>query len=107
MNAQEIVNLAFSRLGFGLDGSQVTAEQVRLGEQLLRALFAGLPAVPHFDLSDVPAPAQIPLAELLAAELAPSFPGIPAPLPRHLALLRLLAVIRPDDRPIPKAGPIL
>jgi hypothetical protein len=100
MDANGIVRLAFARLGFGVDGAAITAEQFALGETLLRSLFANLDGVPHFTLAEVPEAARIPLADALAVELSPSFPGVPAPMSRASAAIRLLAVIRPDDRPI-------
>ena len=40
-----------------------------------------------------------PLADLLAAEIAPEY-SRPAPVARSRALVRFLAVVNPDDRQI-------
>lgn len=48
-------------------------------------------------VTGVPPAAFVPLASLLAAELAPEY-AVAAPMTRARARLRLLAVIRPDDR---------
>jgi hypothetical protein len=45
----------------------------------------------------VPDEAFIPLANLLAVEISPDFGGA-LPQSRGSALLRLLSVLRPDDR---------
>jgi hypothetical protein len=39
-----------------------------------------------------------PLSALLAVDLAPQYPLVAPPMPRHRAVSRIMAIVRPDDR---------
>lgn len=65
---------------------------------VLDALFAEIETAKNvsWDLTAVPDEAFIPLANLLAAEVAPMFQTVP-PFTRPVSWMRLMAVIRPND----------
>ena len=99
MTKNELIRLAYNRLGMGVDGVPITPGQYELAETVLDAGFAEIntEASAYFDLSDIPAEAVFPMADFIAASVAPSF-TMAAPRSRASAKLAVLAIIRPDDR---------
>lgn len=97
---QDVIDMAFNRLGMGVAGDVIEG-----GLQVMAARFLDA----HFKLverespaywsngGDIPQEALLPLADLLAVDIAPSF-AMAAPVSRGRAVLNLLGVIRPDDR---------
>lgn len=77
-----------------------TADQMSAALLVLSSVWAEVQAEARatWDIvTGVPPEAFMPLAHLLAAELAGEY-GVAAPMSGARAKLRLLAVIRPDDR---------
>jgi hypothetical protein len=103
----DIVALALRRLGVTAEDDTPTADQQANGSAALASIFAelSLEAVPDWTLAGgIPDAAAPALSELLAAEIAPNFSRQP-PVSRARAYLRLIATIRPDDRPGVEADP--
>lgn len=96
----DIVRLAFARLGQGVTGDTIAAHEMALGMTLLDSAFQELQeeALAPWSLEQLPDEALSAMSMLLAAELAPSFSLAP-PVSRARAKLRVLALMRPDDRP--------
>jgi len=99
MTRNELIRLAYNRLGMGVDGVEITAGQYALANTFLDAAMAEIntEAAFYFNADDVPAEARLAVADLLAADIAPSF-SMGAPRSRAGAKLAVLAFIRPDDR---------
>jgi hypothetical protein len=99
MTRNEVIRLAYNRLGMGVDGVEITAGQVALADTLLVAAMAELndEAASFFAADDVPPQAWLSVADMVAADLAQSFSMVPK-RSRASAKLAVLAVIRPDDR---------
>lgn len=99
MTRNELIRLAYNRLSMGVDGVEITAGQYALAETFLDAAMAEITteAAPYFNADDVPAEARLAVADLIAADIAPSF-SMGAPRSRAAAKLAVLAIIRPDDR---------
>ena len=93
-----VIEQAFRRLGIKSEDEALTADQRAYAEATLDALHAELSqAAPMtFWPSAIPQSLVIPLANLLAVEIGPSY-GV-AVEPRGRPLARVMAVIRPDDR---------
>lgn len=101
----DVINRAFRRIGVRAEDETLTADQIANGGEVLDTLFeevdaraqstfgAGLP----FTVDSVPESAFLPLANLLAAEIAGDY-GQPVPVSRQAATLQLLSVMFPDDR---------
>lgn len=102
-NATTVITQAFRRIGVGGVGDPLSAEEVAEGRLHLDALFAELEAGHGFDFgyalaeSDVPPEQIMPLAWLLAVDIAPSFDR-PLPESRERAIFRLRAVTHPYER---------
>lgn len=100
-HSRETVALrALRMIGVAASDEPATADQMQAAIQVLNALFAELraEAVPTWDVATgTPDEAFMPLANWLAAELAGEYMSA-APMTRARAKLRLLAVVRPDDR---------
>lgn len=95
----DVINRAMRRLGVKAEDENLTADQITSVGEVFDALIAELNnEVPlNFTSASVPDRVFIPLANLLAVEVAPDY-GIPASS-RGAAFARVLAVLRPDDRP--------
>lgn len=96
---QDVVTHAFRALMISADDEAVTADQIAFGTNTLESLYEELKAMayPTWDLTAVPDSAFNALARLLAVEIAPAY-EVPARESRGKALVRLLALINPDDR---------
>ena len=97
----DIITLALRRLGVTAEDDAPTADQQANGSAALVSLFdeLSLEAVAGWTLAGgIPDYAAPGLSELLAAEIAPNYSRQP-PVSRPRAYLRLIATIRPDDRP--------
>ena len=94
----DVIEQAFRRLGIRAEDEALSADQRAYAETTLETLTAEVAEeAPVEWVSDsIPDKVFIPLANLLAAEIGPSY-SVPAE-PRGRALIRLMAVIRPDDR---------
>lgn len=99
MTRNELITLAFNRIGMGVDGVPITAGQYALADTFLDAAMAEITteAAPYFNADEVPAEARLAVADLIAADIAPSFSTV-GPRSRASAKLAVLAIIRPDDR---------
>jgi hypothetical protein len=97
MDRQDVIRLAFRRLGMGVNGEPVQADWRGLASDYVDAILGELEGVIDFTEVDIPARALLPLADVIAADLAPAF-SMAAPRSRHMAKLALLAAVRPDDR---------
>lgn len=96
----DVIALAFQRLGIGVNGEDIPGAYAQLGERLLNSAMAYLEKeAPAYwsNLGDIPDEALLVLADLLTVDLAPSF-SMPAPITRGTAVIRILALTRPDDR---------
>lgn len=93
-----VIEQAFRRLGIKSEDEALTADQRAYADATLDALHAELSqAAPMpFWPTEIPQALVIPLANLLAVEIGPSY-GV-AVEPRGRPLARVMAVIRPDDR---------
>lgn len=91
----EIIQLAFRRINVASDDEPITSDQEAYGGTILDSLYAEIAeeSYPLWFLTDVPAAAVHPLANLLAVEIAPAY-GRPAPDTRGRAWRRLMAVVR-------------
>jgi hypothetical protein len=96
--AADVIELAFRRLGIKAEGEDLTADQAAYADAVMRSVWAEINTTAPVGWwpDDVPADALVPLANLLAAEIGPSY-GVPSE-PRGQAMIRLLAVIRLDNR---------
>ena len=94
----DVIEQAFRRLGIKAEDESLTADQRAYAETTLDALAVEIAeeAPVQWFPDNIPDKVFIPLANLLAAEIGPSY-SVPAE-PRARAMLRLFAVIRPDDR---------
>lgn len=87
-------------IGVVAQDEPATADQMNAALLVLESVWAELrsEAQATWDIATgVPDAAFVPLANLLSAELAGEY-AVAAPMSRARAKLRLLAVIRPDDR---------
>ena len=94
----DIIEMAFRRLGIKAEDESLTADQRAYAEQVIDALHAEISstaALPFWP-DEIPNVAAIPFANLLAAEIGPSY--MVATEPRSTAFVRLIAAIRSDDR---------
>ena len=100
MTREETALRALRMLGVVAADEQATADQEQSALTVLDGIWHEVltEARATWDIATgVPQDAFVPLAQLLAAELAPEYAVAP-PMSRPRAKLRLLAVIRPDDR---------
>ncbi len=95
----EVISRAHRRIRILAHDEPLTAEQKVLGDELLQTLYAELQTVATFPwtIDAVDDDCYLPLSFLLAVELAPEY-NRPTPETRSRAWLRLMAVLRPDDR---------
>ena len=95
----DVIRLAFQRLGIGVSGDAISGGEATIASELLDAIFADIQALATiaWTLDTVPANCLIPLANILAADLAPSYAVTP-PVTRQRAIAQLMSVLRPDDR---------
>ena len=100
MTRNELIRLAYNRLGMGVDGVEITAGQYAFADTFLNAAMAEIntEAAFYFSADEVPPEARLAVADLIAADIAPSFSVVVPPRSRAGAKLALLAIIRPDDR---------
>jgi hypothetical protein len=94
----EVIEQAFRRLGIKAEDEALTADQRAYAEATLEALANEIQEeAPNVWFPDrIPDRVFIPLANLVAAEIGPSY-SVPSE-PRSVAFIRLMAVTRPDDR---------
>lgn len=94
----DIIEHAFRRLGIKAEDEELSADQRAYAGRVLENLTEELSTITNVGWScdEVPERLSDPLANLLAADIAPSY-GVPSQ-PRGRALLRLLAQMREDDR---------
>lgn len=99
----DVITRALRRLGVVAKDDAPDADDEALAGEVLDALFVEVQETQAvtWALSAVPDEAFLPLANLLACDVAPDF-SVAAPTPRAVALRRLLAVIRPDNRADPR-----
>ena len=107
--ARDICDRALRDLGVVASGSDMTAEEFADAETALNALYAELTEREGFDLgftlANTPEWAFVPLAQALAAEMAPQF-TLPPPTYRGVwGIPRLRRHVFPDDRtPVADGG---
>lgn len=94
----DVVNQAYRRLGVLAQGDTLPAELFESADATLGALHDELSEIAPmvFDLDNIPDRYLIPLGNLLAVEMGPSFNV--ATEPRGRPLSRVMAMVRPDDR---------
>lgn len=94
----DVIEQAFRRLGLKAADEALTADMAAYGGDMLDALHAEL--VEHAPMpwwpTQIPDQVFIPLANLLATEIGPAY--MVAVEPRARSMIRLMAVLRPDDR---------
>lgn len=104
----EIVERALRSLRVLAQDDPATAEMLAEAGGVLGSIFAEInalrPGVPFDPRSGVPDEALVPLAQLLAAEIAPDY-GEPPPVSRARAWLRVRALYVTDDRDDCDCGP--
>jgi hypothetical protein len=108
MTRLEIIQLAFRRIGVLSEDEELTSDAALYGGTVLDGLYAEITEerYPLWSLSDVPASSSIPLANLLAVEIAPAYDRQP-PSTRGQAWRRLMATVRRNniDEAVEKANP--
>jgi hypothetical protein len=95
---QDVVDMAFRRLGIKAEDESLTADQSAYAGDVLEGLFAemSLHAPMTWWPDQIEDAVAVPLAALLAAEIGPSY-GVDGG-PRSRAYARVMAVIMPDNR---------
>lgn len=95
----DIVTRALRRIGVAAHDETPTADQIDNAGAVYDSLLIEIDAETGtaIDGDAVDEAVFVPLANLLAVEIAPDF-GVPMPTTRGAALIRLLGVLRPDDR---------
>lgn len=97
---EEAATRALRLIGVCASDEPPSADQMASALTMLDSIFAELrgEAQPTWDIvTGTPPEAFAPLANWLAAEIAGEY-GVPSPMSRARSKLRLLAVVRPDDR---------
>lgn len=96
---RDLIELAYRRCGVVAEDEPMTADQERIGSTILESAFEGLSAeaAVSWDLTDIPTIAVLPLAMVLAHDLALHNSVAPRES-RGRAVIRYLGVVRPDDR---------
>jgi len=96
----DVIQQAHRQIGVLSADEEATADQESFAGEVLDTLFAEVTAVHSltitWTLSAVPDSAFLPLARLLATEIASHYEV--ATEPRSRALMRYLAVVNPDNR---------
>lgn len=102
-NKRDVITQALRRIGVLSADESPSASQWDHAEATLDAVFAEFSSVQgsiSWALDATPNAALIPLADILAAEIAPHF-DVAGPN-RSRAVLRLRAALMPDNRPDPR-----
>lgn len=96
--SRDVIALAYKRLGIGIDGDAPNGGEGALARDTLDSIWGEIEseAWAPWGIEALPAAMLVPLATLLAADLAPSF-GM-QPVGRGAAKLRVMALVRPDNR---------
>lgn len=94
-----LIELAYRRCGVVAEDEAMTADQYRNGGIILDSVFEALQdeAAVYWTLDDIPAGVTMPLAMVLAHDLA-IHNSVPPRETRGRAVVRYLGVVRPDDR---------
>jgi len=102
---REVIDQAMRKLGVLAEDEALTAGQIAEADAVLEGLFGEIEAEvpPSWTIDDVPLYAFLPLANLLASELAASF-RVQPPVSRANAWVRLMAQLR--AAPAPDADPV-
>lgn len=97
--SRDVVEAALRRIGVVGMAEPLTADQEAQGREALEGLLAEIKTEVAFTWTaeTVPGAVFLPLAALLAVEVAPSY-DVPRPGSYSRAWHRLMAVLRPDDR---------
>lgn len=97
---EQVIDLALKRLGVVAEDETASDAMAANVGDVLDTLFEEVAASKTltWDLTAVPNNAYNALANLLAVEVAPQYPPVQAPYPRSVAWMRLMGIIRPDDR---------
>lgn len=95
----DLIELAYRRCGVVAEDEPMTADQNATAETILESAFAALQAeaAVAWDLDSIPTIAMLPLAMVLAYDLAIHNSVAPREA-RGRAVIRYLGVVRPDDR---------
>jgi hypothetical protein len=95
----DVINRAMRRIGVKAEDENLTADQITSVGEVFDALVEELntEVALTFTSASVPDEVFIPLANLLAVEVAPDY-GVSPLSSRGVAFARVLAVLRPDDR---------
>lgn len=95
----DVINRAMRRIGVKAEDENLTADQITSVGEVFDMLVARLDTEVSltFTSASVPDEVFIPLANWLAAEVAPDY-GVAAPTSPERAYSQVLAVLRPDDR---------
>jgi hypothetical protein len=98
MDRSAIIELALRRIGVRSNDEAPSPDDITYAGGILDLLVEELATEVTFtwDLTDVPGAVAVPLANLLAVDIATHY-AVPAE-PRGRAYGRLLAVLRPDNR---------
>ena len=101
----DVIELAFRALGIKAEDESLSADMQSYAGSVLDALHAEMSVGTALTWwpDQIEDAVSVPLARLLAAEIAPSYGVAFEPRPRALA--RVLAVIRPDNRAVPPTEP--
>lgn len=94
----DVINRAMRRIGVKAEDESLTADQITSVGEVFDALVIELGDLATFTSASIPDEAFIPLANLLAVEVAPDY-GVSPMQTRGAAYTRLMEVLRPDDRP--------
>lgn len=109
-DARDVVRRAFQRLGVIAIDETTQPHDDEFARGVLTALFAEMPISEgmrfDFTLAAVPESHLMPLALVLAAEIASTYSAVP-PVPRATALVRLRAVNRPQQMDDPDGDGVL
>lgn len=95
----DVINRAMRRIGVKAEDENLTADQITSVGEVFDMLVARLDTEVSlsFTSASVPDEVFIPLANWLAAEVAPDYGASPVQTPER-AYAQVLAVLRPDDR---------
>ena len=95
----DVINRAMRRIGVKAEDETLTDDQITSVGEVYDMLISelGTEVLLPFSGAAVPFKVFIPLANLLAVEIAPDY-GVPPMTTRGSAYGRVLAVLRPDDR---------
>lgn len=96
----DVITRALRRIGVAAHDEVPTADQIDNAGAVYDSLVleVGQEIRAPFSGETIPDELFVPLANLLGVDLCPDY-GVPPPTTRGNAFLRVLAVLRPDDRP--------